>query len=129
MDLQIELTARKALIRSYMNLFYPDSMIDSDEIRALLEGYGSLIDSAILRRFREANVAVSSINEAGLSRLQQFQSDWNRQPEIMRRSGSIASSVAHSIIRLNALYLDFFVLPSEKSETREAVVSPVVSGG
>jgi hypothetical protein len=129
MDLQEELTARKALVRSYLNLFYPDVMIDSDDIRGSMEGYGSLLDSAILRRFREANAAVSSINEAGLSRLEQFQSDWNRQPEHVRRSGSIASGVAHAVIRLNALYLDFFVLPSEKVDTREEITSPVVSGG
>jgi hypothetical protein len=129
MDLQEELTARKALVRAYMNLFYPGSMTGSDEIRASLEGYGSLIDSAILRRFRASNVAVSSINAAGLSRLEQFQSDWNRQPELMRRSGSIASGVAHSIIRLNALYLEFFVLPVKKTENRDEVISPIFSGG
>ena len=28
--LQEELTARKALVRAYLNLFYPDSMLDSD---------------------------------------------------------------------------------------------------
>jgi len=126
MDLQEELTARKALVRSYMNLFYSDSMIDSDEIRGSLEGHGSLLDAAILRRFRESNVAVSSINETGISRLELFQSNWNRQPESVRRSGSIASGVAHAVIRLNALYLEYFVLPAEKAD--EAMV-PVFSGG
>jgi hypothetical protein len=129
MDLQEELTARKALIRSYMNLFYPDSMIDSDKIRGSLEGNGSLLDSAILRRFREANMAVSAINVVGLSRLEQFQSDWNRQPETVRRSGSIASGVAHAIIRLNALYLEYFAIPTEKVEPRDGSVSPLVSPG
>jgi hypothetical protein len=121
LDLQEELTARKALVRSYINLFYPAHMIDSDEIRGSLEGYDALLDTAVLRRFREANVAVASINETGLSRLEKFQVDWSRQSDTVRRSGSIATSVAHAIIRLNTLYLDFFVLPVEKPDAREEV--------
>jgi hypothetical protein len=112
-DLQEELSVRKALARSYINLFYPGLMIDSDEIRGSLEGYDALLDTAVLRRFREANVAVASINETGLARLEQFQADWARQPEAVRRSGSLAIGVAHAIIRLNTLYLDFFMLPAE----------------
>jgi hypothetical protein len=112
-DLQEELSLRKALARSYINLFYPGFMLDSDEIRGSLEGYDSLLDTAVLRRFREANVAVASINETGLSRLDQFQADWSRQSDAVRRSGSLATGVAHAIIRLNTLYLDFFVLPAE----------------
>lgn len=112
-DLQEELTIRKALVRSYINLFYPELVLDSDRIRGSLEGYDALLDTAMLRRFREANVAVSSINKEGLARLDRFQSDWARQSNAVRRSGSIANSLAHALIRLNALYLDFFVLPAE----------------
>jgi uncharacterized protein HemY len=72
-----------------------------------------LLDTAVLRHFREANVAVASINETGLSRLEQFQTNWTRQSDAVRRSGSLATSVAHAIIRLNTLYLDFFMLPAE----------------
>ena len=112
-DLQEELSVRKALVRSYINLFYPGFMIDSDDIRGSLEGYDSLLDTAVFNRFREANVAVASINETGLSRLETFQTDWFRQSEAVRRTGSLATGVAHAIIRLNTLYLDFFVLPAE----------------
>ncbi len=115
-DLQEELTVRKALVRSYISLFYPGLMLDSDKIRGSLEGYDALLDTAMLRRFREANVAVSSINKEGLARLDQFQADWARQSNAVRRSGSIATSVAHGLIRLNALYLDFFVLPAEDQD-------------
>ena len=104
---------RKALARSYINLFYPGFMIDSDDIRGSLEGYDALLDTAVLHRFREANVAVASINETGLARLEQFQADWFRQSDAVRRTGSLATGVAHAIIRLNTLYLDFFVLPAE----------------
>lgn len=124
LNLQEELTARKALVRAYLNLFYPDAVMDSDAIRGALEGYGSLLDTDTLMRFRESNVAVSSINEAGISRIERFQADWNRQPETVRRSGSIAVGVAHAIIRLNAVYYQFFVLPAEKNEAREAATDP-----
>ena len=116
-DLQEDLSVRKALARSYINLFYPGLMIDSDEIRGSLEGYDALLDTAVLRRFREANVAVASINQTGLARLEQFQAEWARQPDAVRRSGSLATGVAHAIIRLNTLYLDFFVLPAEDQHT------------
>ena len=115
-DLQEELTVRKALIRSYISLFYPGLMLDSDMLRGSLEGYDALLDTAMLRRFREANVAVASINEEGLARLDRFQADWARQSNAVRRSGSISTSVAHGLIRLNALYLDFFVLPAEDQD-------------
>jgi hypothetical protein len=59
--------------------------------------------------------------------MEQFQSEWLRQPESVRRTGSVAIGVAHAVIRLNALYLEFFVLPSQKTEPREEVSSPVTS--
>ena len=40
LELQEELTTRKALVRSYINLFYPDQLIDSDEIRAAMRCIG-----------------------------------------------------------------------------------------
>lgn len=124
MTLQEELTARKALIRSYINLFYPGFMIDSDRIRGSLEGYSSLLDTAVLRRFHDSNVAVASINETGLARLEKFQSNWSRQPDVVRRSGSIAASVAHAIIRLNALYLEFFSPSAGRTTDAEDVTAP-----
>jgi hypothetical protein len=121
LELQEELTARKALIRSYINLFYPNKLIDSDGIRAALEGNDALLDTRILRRFRDSNLAVSSINELGISRLETFQAEWNRQPEVVRRSGSVSSMVAHALMRLNALNVDFFATPAEPAEVREEV--------
>ncbi|MGK2926116.1 MAG: hypothetical protein ACSLE2_10890 [Lysobacterales bacterium] len=105
----LELTARKALLRSYAVLFYPQQMLDSGEIRGGLEGRGSLLDAAVLRRYRDANVAVSSINERGVTRLDRLQATWSRQPEAVRRSGSSSVSVAHAVTRLNALYAEFFL--------------------
>jgi hypothetical protein len=96
------------LVRAYISLFYPEFLIGSDEIRGSLEGYGALLDSKVLRRFREENLAVSSINRQGLERLEEFKAQWSRQPESVRRSGSISTSVAHALMRLNELYIDFF---------------------
>jgi hypothetical protein len=101
-------TTAKALLRTQMNLFYPDVMLDSDHIRGSLEGTRALIDSRVLRRFREANVPVESIGKTGTARLEEFRSHWSRQPEVTRRSGTATSGVAHAIARLNALYLDYF---------------------
>ena len=107
------LTTAKALLHTQMSLFYPDYLLDSDEIRGSLEGSRSLIDGPGLRRFRDGNVPVESINDTGLSRFEAFRSQWGRQPETVRRSGSVAINVAHAIARLNALYEEFFALPPE----------------
>jgi hypothetical protein len=111
-----ELNVAKALLRSYMNLFYPQFMVDSSEMRGWLEGQGSLLDRSVLRRFREGNVAVSSINDTGIARLERFQALWGRQPEAVRRSGTNAISVAHAMMRLNSLYLEFFAAPSREEQ-------------
>lgn len=111
-----ELTAGKALLRSYINLFYPQFMVDSSEIRAALEGQGSLLERSVLQRFRERKVAVSSTNEVGLERLEQFRALWNRQPEAVRRSGNHSISVVHAISRLNSVYMQFFAPPQRDRE-------------
>jgi aryl carrier-like protein len=116
-----ELNARKALLSSYMNLFYPQFMVDSSDIRGSLQGQDSLLDRSVLLRFREANVPVSSINQAGLERLERFQALWGRQPEAVRRSGTNAISVAHAITRLNSLYIDFFAAPPREQPAERAV--------
>lgn len=115
------LTTAKALLHTQMNLFYPEILLDSDEIRGSLEGSRSLIDGPGLRRFRDANLPVESINDTGLSRYEAFRSQWRRQPELVRRSGSVAISVAHAITRLNALNEEFFAPPPEpeKKEKRQ----------
>ena len=106
-----ELSARKDLLRANINLFYPLSMADSDDIRGLLEGHGALLGDDVLRRFRRENVPVSSINTTGQARLESMLAHWQREPETVRRSGSAATGLVHAIIRLDALYRDFFAPP------------------
>ena len=110
-DLLSEVTMYKALMRNQLNLFYPEFMLDSDEIRAALEGQSGLLDDSVVRRFQEHNVAVAQIHDIGLDRLQSFQAAWERQPEAVVRSGSVSTSVAHATARLNALYQEYFASP------------------
>ena len=79
-------------------------MLTSDAgIRGALEGDESLLDTGMLRRFYEENVAVSAINKLGRARLQQFQARWDRQPDTLRRSGSTVRSVSHALLRLDEI--------------------------
>jgi hypothetical protein len=103
-------TTAKALLRTQMNLFYSDFLVDSDEIRSSLEGTRGLIDGPVLQRFRDGNVPIESINDVGISRFEEFRARWNRQPEVVRRSGTVTINVAHAIARLNELYLEFFAV-------------------
>ena len=128
LNLQEELTARKALVLSYISLFYPEHLVQSDSIRGLLEGHGALLDTEMLRRFQQSSVAVASINDTGLTRLERFQAEWARQPDAVRRTGSISSTVAHAMIRLNSLYREFFRFPARPAENAE-VIEPVGSRG
>lgn len=103
-----DLGTQKDLVRAHVNLFYPLFMMDSDEIRGTLEGSEALLDQAVLRQFRRENVDVASIPTAGAERLERLYETWGRQPETVRRTGSVATSLVHAIIRLDALYRDFF---------------------
>ncbi len=120
-----DLDTAKTLVRFHMSLFYPDFLLDSDEIRGFLEGNGALVDGPMLRRFRENNVPVESINDIALSRLKEFTSVWIHQSKPVRSSGSVALSMAHAITRLNALYQEFFALPPSPAENEEPDQTPV----
>ena len=106
-----DLSTHKALVQTHINLFYPLFMVDSDGIRGSLEGSEALLDVAMIRRFRRENVAVSSINTTGNARLEKMHSHWKDQPETVRRTGSVATSLVHAITRLDSLYRDFFEPP------------------
>jgi len=114
-DRLAEVSAHKALIAAHVNLLYPQSMVDSDEIRGLLAGRGALIDERVLRQFRREGVPASEIDAGGTARLGRMVDEWNRVPESVRRGGSVAIGVAHALARLNALERDIFerLLPGE----------------
>ncbi len=120
----IEVDTDKKLLRFYMSLFYPDLLMDSEEIRGYLEGNSALVDEPMLRRLREGNVPVESINKLAAARLAEFNARWIHQLKPVRRSGSVALSVAHAITRLNALYQEFFAPPSSPVENPELIQAP-----
>jgi uncharacterized protein HemY len=105
------LSTVKLLIRQQFMLFYPQLLNESDELRSAVAGQGGLLDSAMLARFMTDNVPVASLNAIAFERLEGVQREWQRQPEAMRRTGSIAVSLAHAMMRLNALYKAFFAEP------------------
>jgi hypothetical protein len=116
-------TNAKMLILSQLSLYYSDYLFDSDAARTFLLGTQSLVDETVLRRFRESNVAIKSINDTGLARFESLVSFWDRQSETLKGAGSPAVTVAHAIARLDSLYREFFQARSSRSEG-EAVRVP-----
>ncbi|NNL04560.1 MAG: hypothetical protein HKO85_04665 [Xanthomonadales bacterium] len=103
-----ELSAYKKLVQAHVNLFYPLTLLDSEEIRGLLEGSEALLDQEVMRRMRGQGVSVSEVSALGQARLGSFAAAWSRRPEVVRRSGSAAVGLVHAIVRLESLYRDFF---------------------
>jgi hypothetical protein len=121
-----ELGTHKDLVRAYINLFYPQVMMESDELRGLLEGREALLDESTMRSLRREGVAATAVNGTGRGRLEALFANWKRQPEPVRRTGSVHTSLVHAIIRLDALYRDFFAPtppPSPVPVKREEVLS------
>jgi hypothetical protein len=130
-QLMNRVTTFKALLRAQLIVFYPESMLDSDAIRGMLEGQGGLLDETIIRRFRANNSAISEIRQAGLARLDRFQALWKQQPEAMLRSGSVPVSLAHAMARLNYVDDYYFTQRPANIASNEAVqsVEPTPSSG
>jgi hypothetical protein len=102
------LSTAKAMIRAQIMLFYPQELTRSDEIRAAVAGQAGLLDESVLSRFRETGVPVSSIGAIAFGQLDRFEAAWRGQAEATLRTGSLATSVAHALMRLNALYQTYF---------------------
>ncbi|MDX1555009.1 MAG: hypothetical protein R3212_03190, partial [Xanthomonadales bacterium] len=117
-DLTTEVNNRKAAIAAMVTLLYPSQFLDSDSTRIALAGNAGLLDEDVLSRFRDGNIAISSIGARGTLRLEKFRAHWTRLPEDVRRSGSVANSVAHALTRINALYREFFALRVEEPARR-----------
>jgi hypothetical protein len=92
-------------------LLYPRSLVTSDAIRSGMAGQGGLLDGEILGRFREDDVPVNRIGDLGLSRLENFEIAWRQQSNVTLRSGSVASGVAHAMLRLDEAYRNYFAAP------------------
>lgn len=95
--------------------FYPQSLLDSDAIRQGVAGHAGLLDEEILRRLRQNNVPVDLVAEIGARRLEALRQSWRSQPEAELRMGSVASGLAHALMRLDRLYRDNFANPAAPS--------------
>jgi len=98
----------KALIRMQMVLFYPESLFNSDKIRTAIAGDAGLLEGRTLRRFREDNVALTTVNGIALERLNELREVWLNQAEAVRRQGSVPASLMHAMTRIHILYRKFF---------------------
>ena len=123
------LTTLKSLIRMQMVLYYPRILIESDQLRSAMTGQNGLLDAQVLIRFREDNVPVAAINDIAFERLDRFQAKWRLQPEAVRRNGTVAVTLAHALMRLNALYAKYFALPSAPDEELQVSPGPVEGAG
>ncbi len=106
----------KASLHMQMMLFYPESMFNSDSIRKSIAGDEGLLERRSLRRFREENIALTSVNRLAAERLRELQLNWSHQPEAVRREGSISASLVHAMTRINILYREFFTARPETLE-------------
>ena len=112
-DEMSQVSIAKALIRMQMMLFYPDSLFSSDNIRMAVAGDSGLLEGRTLRRFREDNVTLTSVNGIARERLGQLRKSWLKQPEAVRRQGSVQASLAQALTRINSIYRQFFTSPPE----------------
>ena len=116
-----QVSINKALIRMQMMLFYPESLLNSDSIRTAIAGDAGLLDGRILRRFREDDIALTSVNGIAFERLLKLRQAWSQQTEAMRQQGSIPTSLMHAMTRINIIYRHFFIpRPEPLQEIKEA---------
>ena len=121
-DEMSQVSVTKAMLRMQIMLFYPASMSDSDLIRTAIAGDAGLLERRTLRRFREDNVALTSVNRIAMERLRSLQQAWSGQPVAVRRKGSISASLIHAMTRINILYRQFFTSrPEPLEEIQEQV--------
>ena len=116
-----QVSINKAVIRMQMMLFYPESLLNSDSIRTAIAGDEGLLDVRISRRFREDDIALTSVNGIARARLLKLRQAWSRQTETVRQQGSIRTSLKHAMTRTNIVYRQFFVpRPEPLQEIMEA---------
>lgn len=116
-----QVSINKALIRMQMLLFYPESLLNSDSIRTAIAGDKGLLDVRILRRFREDDIALTSVNGIARERLLKLRQAWSQQTETVRQQGSIPTSLMHAMTRTNIIYRQFFIpRPEPLQEIMEA---------
>ena len=115
-----QLSTAKSMLRLLSMLFYPQTLNENDDIRAALAGQQGLLDAEVVTRMREENMPVSTMAATSTQRLAQFQEDWQDLPEAVRRTGSVSESLAHALVRLNALHARHFQAPATSEQPPES---------
>jgi len=115
----------KEMLRMQMMLFYPESLQANDSIRMGIVGDEGLLDQRTLRRFRESNVAMTSVNRISRERLDRFREVWSQQPETVRHQASMPDSLVYALTRINMLYRQFFITRPETLQEIEVTEKPV----
>jgi len=119
-----EVTTAKDMLRMQMMLFYPKSLEVSDPIRMAIVGDDGLLDQRTLRRFRESNVAMTSVNRISRERLDRFREVWSQQPQAVRHQASMLDSLVYALTRINRLYRQFFIARPETLQEIEVTEQP-----
>ena len=104
-----EISIAKAMLRTQMMLFYPQSLINTDSIRKAVVGDAGLLEQRTLRRFKGDNVPLTSVSRIAGERLFKLREEWSKLPENVRRKGSMSASMVYAMTRINMLYLQFFI--------------------
>ncbi len=123
-DEMSQVSINKALMRMQMMLFYPASLFNSDAVRMAINGEAGLLDGRILRRFREEDVALLTVNTIARERLDDFRQTWLRQTETVLQQGSVSPSLAYAMTRMNILYKQFILSRQEPLPEAEETASP-----
>jgi len=124
-DEMSQVSIAKSMIRMQMMLFYPESLLNIDSLRMAVAGDAGLLEGRTLRRFRVDNVALTSVNGIAQQRLDALREVWFKQPEAVRRQGSVPASLMHALTRLNLLYRQFFASRPEPLQEIEVTAQPL----
>lgn len=124
-----ELSTTKLLLRTQMMLFFPHTLIHSDPVREAMAGQSGLLERRLVNRARQQDMPVDELMLASMERLGAFREEWRSLPETVRRRGSIADSVSHAMIRLDAIQRQFFAAPVDPPFARSAPSALLAPGG
>jgi hypothetical protein len=127
-DEMSEVTTAKNMLRTQMMLFYPESLHNSDSIRKAIIGNAGLLEQRVLRRFREDDIPMTSVNKIARDRLFEFREDWSKQPDGVRNQASLPVSLVHALTRINNLYRQFFITRPEVLQEVEAATQAEPEG-
>lgn len=127
-DEMSEVTIAKNMLRTQMMLFYPESLYNSGSIRKAMIGNAGLLEQRILRRFREDDIPMTSVNKIARDRLFKFRENWSKQPDDIRNRASLPASLVHALTRINILYRQFFITRPEVLQEIEATTQAEPEG-